>query len=235
MNLTALRASARRKLSFQAGSTKYPDADLDANLNEWYRLCVAWACGASGIWEYQGDVITTSLVQDQIEYVLPASAIQINRVEVLYPNATDYVVADRVDDKQLTDSAFANNEISFGSTGKPAFRIFDQSIFIYPAPTAAVVNGLKVEVVEDVSDLSSGSDVPNINSLMHRILATGAAYDYAVTHDFARKADRFYREIYGRSGYESDPSSLKYQFEVLVSMRDRSTRRRIVPRRRSYK
>jgi hypothetical protein len=234
MTLTQLRASARRKISFQTtASAKYADADLDANINEWYREVMSWVFAAMGIWEFQGEISTASLVQDQNEYVLPSDMVILNRVEILYPNQTDYVVATRIDDKQVEDEALANGSISGASEGAPLFRVFDNSIFIYPAPSAAVVNGLKVEIVEDITELSSGSDVPNLNPLMHKILATGAAYEYCSTNGHDRKADRLSRRVFGR--FEGDSSGLKAQLEMLVSSRDRTTKTRIVARRKSFK
>lgn len=233
MNLTALRASARRKISYQAGSTKYPDTDLDANLNEWYRLCLGWMVLASGRWEVSGDTITTNLAISQSEYTLPSTTIRVHRVEVLYPDATDYVPATVVDDQSVPNDAFANSDINLGSVANPVVRFFDNSIFLYPAPTANVTNGLKVEVITDITDLSSGSDIPaEIPVLLHRTLATGAAYDFCSTHDLPRKADRLYREIFGR--YDGDPGALKTQVEQLAAQRDRITRRRFVPRFNDY-
>lgn len=234
MNLTALRASARRKISFQStASAKYADADLDANINEWYREVMSWVFAATGIWEFQGEISTTNLVQDQSEYVLPSDLVILNRVEVLYPGQTDYVLARRIDDKQVEDSAFANGEISLGTEGSPVFRVFDNSIFLYPAPSAAVTNGLKIELMEDITELSSGGDSPNLNPLLHKILATGAAYEYCSTNGHERKADRLMRRIIGR--FEGDTSGLKVQLEQLVSSRDRTVKPRIVARRKSYK
>lgn len=234
MTLTTLRASARRKISFQStAAAKYTDADIDANLNEWYREIMSWVFAATGIWEFGGEVSTTNLVQDQNEYVLPSDMVILNRVEVLYPGQTSYVQARRIDDKQVEGSAFANGTIPVGSEGSPVYRLFDNSLFLYPAPSAAVTNGLKVEVMEDITELSSGSDVPNLNPLMHKILAIGAAYEYCSTNGHERKADRLSRRIFGR--FEGDSSGLKTQLENLVSSRDRSVKPRIIARRQSYK
>lgn len=234
MNLTALRASARRKISFQStAAAKYADADVDANLNEWYREIMSWVFAATGIWEFQGETSTTNLVSGQNEYVLPTDMVILNRVEVLYPDQTDYIVARRVDDKQVEGSAFANGEIEMGTEGSPVYRVFDNSIFLYPAPTAAVTNGLKVEIMDDVTELSAAGDSPNLNPLMHKILAIGAAYEYCSTNGHERKADRLSRRIFGR--FEGDSSGLKTQLEALVSSRDRSVKPRIMARRQSFK
>lgn len=234
MNLTALRASARRKISFQStASSKYGDTDLDANLNEWYREVIAWVFAATGIWESNGEIATTSLVSGQSEYVLPTTMVVLNRVEVLYPGQTDYVVARRIDDKQVENEAFANNALSFATTAEPMFRLFDNSLFLYPPPTDAVTNGLKVEIMDDVTSLSSGSDSPNLPPLIHQVLAIGAAYEYCSTNGHERKADRLSRRIFGR--FDGDSSALKAQVEALASSRDRTVKPRIVARKQSYR
>lgn len=234
MTLTDLRASARRKISFQTtASAKYTDANLDANINEWYREVVSWVMAATGIWEFQGEMSTANLVQDQNEYVLPSGLIVLNRVEVKYPGQSNYVVARRIDDKQVEDSAFSNGQISLGSEGSPVFRVFDNSIFLYPAPSAAVTSGLKIETIEDITELSSGSDFPNLNPLVHKVLAIGAAYEYCSTNGHERKADRLMRRIVGR--FEGDSSALKTQIEQLASTRDRTVKPRIIARRSSYR
>lgn len=234
MDLTALRASARRKVSLQtSASAKYGTTDLDANLNEWYRLVVSWVILATGIWEFQGEVSTTNLVQDQNEYPLPSRLIALNRVEILYPNQTDFITASRIDDKQVESGAFGNGEIPLGSESNPVFRVFDNSIFIYPAPSAAVTNGLRIELIEDLTDLSSGTDVPNLNPLIHRVLSLGAAYDYLSTTEAHRKASSYYNQIFG--AYEGDKRALKSQIEALAAQRDRTTKPRIIPRQTSYK
>lgn len=234
MDLTALRASARRKISFQSSaSAKYGTTDLDASLNEWYRLVTGWVVLASGIWEFNGEASTTNLVQNQVEYVLPTGLISLGRVEILYPNQSDYVTATRIDDKQVEEGAFANGEIPLGSEGSPVFRVFDNSIFIYPKPSAAVTNGLRIELVEDLTDLSSTTDIPNLNPLIHRVLSLGAAYDYLVTTEAQRKASSYYNQIFG--SYEGDKRSLKSQIEALAAQRDRTTKPRIIPRQVSYK
>lgn len=234
MDLTALRASARRKVSFQtSASAKYGTTDLDANLNEWYRLVVSWVVLATGIWEFQGEVSTANLVMSQNEYVLPTGLIALNRVELLYPNQSDYVTATRIDDKQVEIGAFGNGEIPLGTESSPVFRVFDNSVFIYPAPSAAVTNGIRIELIEDLTDLSSSSDSPNLNPLIHRVLSLGAAYDYLVTTEAQRKASSYYNQIFG--AYEGDKRSLKSQIEALAAQRDRTTKPRIIPRAVSYK
>lgn len=226
---------ARRKISFQStASAKYGDTELDANLNMWYRVLLGWVFEATGIWEANGEMSVTNLVQDQEEYVLPTDFVILNRVEILYPNATDYVKANRVDDKQVELGAFGNDEIPFGSSGAPLYRTFDRSIFIYPSPTAAVTNGLRIEYLTDITALSASGDTPTLNSLVHHIIAIGAAYEYCLTNEQPRKAQMLWNQLFGRSG-GSEKESFKYQVQMLASQRDRSVKQRILPRYSSFR
>lgn len=235
MTLTELRASARRKISFQSSaSAKYADTDLDANLNMWYRIVLGWVFEDSGVWEFNGEMSVTNLVLGQEEYVLPSDFVILNRVEILYPDQTDYVKANRIDDKQVDTGAFANDEIPQGSTSGPVYRTFGNSIFIYPTPTAAVTSGLRIEYLTDITELSAGGDVPTLNTLVHNVLAIGAAYEYCLTTEQSRKAQMLLNQLYGRSG-SSPTESLKAQVQMLAAQRDRSVKTRVIPRYASFR
>ncbi len=236
MNLTSLRSSARGKVGPTITSVEYPDANVDASLNEWYRTVLSWVMLASGIWEFKGNMATADLVGGQNEYVLPSNMIWLNRVEIKYPNSTSFVKASRLDDKS-TESAFKNGSIDQGSEAYPVFRPFDNSIFIYPAPLTAMVGGLAIEICEDITDLAAGADVPNLNPLIHKALAIGAAYDYCVANEMYNKANVFKTDIFGRTTRSSEPSheALKTQIEELAAQRDRSVRGRLTPRATSFR
>lgn len=235
MTLTALRAMARRKISFQStASAKYADADLDANLNMWYRILLGWVFETTGVWEFNGEMSTTNLISGQEEYVLPADFVILNRVEILYPNATSYVKANRIDDKQVDGGAFGNDEIPFGSAGSPVYRTFGNSIFIYPSPSAAVSAGLRIEYLTDITELSAAGDIPVLNTLVHHVMSIGAAYEYCVTNEQPRKAQMLYNQIFGRQGAAAG-ESLKSQVQYLAAQRDRSVKQRIIPRFASFR
>lgn len=206
---------------------------MDAALNKWYRLCVAWVMGAMGIWEMNGEIAVTNIVAGQAEYVLPVSLIAINRVAIKYPNATQYVYATRLDDLETRD-AFENGSISRGSESFPVFREFDNSIFIYPIPTANVTSGISLELTKDITDLVGTNDTPNINPLIHQILTVGAAMDYCDSEEMYSKAARLDRRIFGARGGDGR-DGLKYALEELAANHDRSVRNQIRARVRSYR
>lgn len=236
MNLTALRVDALSNVSFQLTTTDYPTASIDLALNKWYRLAMAWAILASGIWEVQADKSTADLVLNQNEYVLPTNIVMLNRVCIKYPNATNYVYARRIDDQETTE-AFENGVISTASEGSPVFREFDNSIWIYPAPTAAVTAGLAIELIDDITDLAAGGDIPNLNPLVHQIMSLGAARDFCDSEEMYNKVARLELRIFGKpaSRYSTQADEgLKQTLEDLAANRDRTARAQIRPRVRRY-
>lgn len=233
MTLSQLRTDALRNVSLQITTSDFPAADIDAGLNKWLRLVTGWVIGASGIWEFGGEKSTTNLVQDQSEYVLPTGMVFINRVAIKYPGSLYFVFAERIDDQQ-TKEAFENGTIARGSEGAPVFREFDNSIFIYPKPTAAVTAGLAIETVNDITDLANTGDIPNLNPLVHQILSVGTAMDFCDGEEMYGKANRLNSRIFGRNGGDGK-DGLKYLVEELAANRDHSARSQILPRARSYK
>ena len=233
MTLTQLYADTRRNVSLQLTSTDFSDAEILVALNKWYRLVTGWAINASGIWEYSGEISKTDLVQNQSEYPFASTVVAINRVAIKYPNSTNYVYAERIDDLETKD-AFENGSISRGSEAAPVFREFGNSIFIYPKPSANVTSGLSIETIEDITELTSGSDVPNLNPLVHQILSIGAACDYCDSEEMYSKGTRLERRIFGRPGGDGR-DGLRYLVEELAANRDRTTRSRFIPRRTSFR
>lgn len=182
-------------------------------------------------WEDKLEFSTTNLVEDQSEYVLPLTILRLKRVEVKYPGSTVYVKATLFDDLN-TDQALGNSELVGASEAHPQFRVGDRSIFLYPAPSATVSAGLRIETVEDVTDLSTGTDIPDLPVVLHRLLSAGAAHDYALAKEMTTKKTNLYREIYGTPGIIG--SGLKYQLESIYSRRENSVKPVIKVRRENY-
>ena len=235
MTLSDLRTRARARVSKSLTSGTYTDAQVDADLNEGYSEMISWVVQSTGIWEFRGERSTHDLILNQNEYILPSSDfIQINRVEVKYYGQTAYNKADRIDDKQVDYAAFQNGYIGYGDKSRPVYRLFDDSLFIYPSEDEQdSIAGLSIEYTRNVTDLVTGTDVPNLNPLVHRTVAALAALKYADAQDMEQKARRLRREIYG--DYAEDPRSLMFEVQELARIRDRSVKVRVIPRQRSYR
>jgi len=88
-------------------------------------------------------VASQTLVAGTAEYTLPAGSLAIDRIEVLNQNGTPIIVSPlRLSEIPVGDDAF------YATDGFPVFyRLFGNTIKLYPAPAAAnvtVVNGLIV-------------------------------------------------------------------------------------------
>jgi hypothetical protein len=232
MTLTELQASARLKVSHNCTSAGYPDAKLNPTLNEWYRIIFGWVLLQSGIWEPSGEQYTTDLVSGQSEYILPSGLIVLKRLEIKYPGMTSYVTMNKLDDFQ-TNSSFRNGDFSFATADHSYYRVFDRSVFIFPTPTANVTSGLSLETVNDVVSLSGSSDIPDLNPLIHRAVAIGAAMDYCNSNERLRQGRLLKEELMGVAG-GSVENTLKDQIEKLAAMRDQSARPAISVHYESY-
>lgn len=231
MTLATLQTDTRYLISPQLTSTNYGDTDLNRNLNHWYRMAVGWVLEFMDEWEYNAEFSTTNLVADQAEYVIPTTLLRLKRVEIKYPDASEYVTAAPADDWNISDP-LGEEEVTGASEGAPVYRVGDNSLFLYPVPDANVTSGLRIEYVDDVADLSASGDLPNLPAVLHRILSCGAAHDYALAKEMYRKKEELHREIYGKPGVTG--TGLKYQLESLFSRREHSTRPRITVRTESF-
>jgi hypothetical protein len=234
MTVTQLYSSVRKKISPDLTSAGYSDADILAALNEWYRTFCAWMMEAMGTWEYQGNSASQNLAANTGSYSFPTGITALSRVEINYDSTNDdaFAVARRVDDKQIWQ-ALSNGEVSGATTSHPVYRLFAGTLQIFPIPTAVRTNGLFVEFIKDVTDLSTGTDVPNLNPLIHRGLGVGAAYDYTVAQSKFQQATEFRRQLFGN--FPDDPASIQYQVKQLAETFDRGVRQQIKPRRMSFR
>lgn len=233
MTLAELQSMARFFISKDLTSSEYSDTLLNLSLNSWYRTVFGWALIASGAWEPSGEMYVTDLVDGQTEYVFPSGLVSLRRIEVKYPNATKYVKCTRFDDLS-TDESIKNSVPTFASTIEPYVRLYDRSLFLYPTPTDDVTDGLYAEAVIDVTSLSGASDVPDLNPLVHRAVAIGAAMDYARMDEQRGKWRDLKEELMGVAG-GSTVNTLKEQIERLAATRDRTVRQGVKARQESYR
>lgn len=132
--------------------------------------------------DYFWDIFETDTVQGQNEYVLQAtnSSTQgikkINRVEVKRDTDDDYhtlTAPDSLSNIKYVDSYAQANQPT--SNGKREYR--DGSIFLYPAPTESVTDGLRIHAVKALIDLATGGAettvFPNHSALRqyHQVIA----------------------------------------------------------------
>lgn len=175
MTLTQLRSYAR--FLTNTNSTTFTDADTLVSANVWYDILAGEIVASMDDWDIGGEISTTNIVASQQEYVFPTDIFKIKRIEVSY-DGTNWYVANRFDVNELgiaTDSTSIANNFS---KNKPYADVYDNSIFLYPIPDAAVTNGLKIYYEPLVTQLSGISDEPNIARPYHMAIALGMAKDY---------------------------------------------------------
>ncbi|MFA5130776.1 MAG: hypothetical protein WC477_07765 [Patescibacteria group bacterium] len=232
MTLAELRASARLKISKDLTTAGYSDANLDINLNIWYRKIRAWVVEAMGLNEDGGDTYSWTTAVGVGTFAFPATIVALNRVEVLYVTGGDYVPASPMDDRQISD-AIQNGAVTGASTGYPVYRIFGNALQIFPVPTAIVTDGVVAEIVDDITALAAVGNVPVVNVLVQDAIAVGAAFEYASSEQMDRLATRLWRQLFGK--YDGDPEGLRYQVQMLAESFDRSYAPRFIPKRKSFR
>lgn len=157
-------------------TTTYTSSDANASVNRWYQFIIAEVLQAMDDWDFQGEYATTSLVASQQEYVLPTDIIKIKRVEVTFDGTSWYTVSpmDINERADATDSTSVNNDFN---VAEPFYDLMDNSLFLYPIPTANSTNGLKVWYEKEGDTLTDTSE-PNLPESYQKVLSYGMAMDY---------------------------------------------------------
>lgn len=221
MQLSDLQTDTRYLISPQLTATDYPNTDLNRNINRWYRRTIGWVFAAMGKWSATEDFAYTDSVIGQTEYPFPTNLLRLNRIEFKYDASGQYVLGKGFHEKQVT-AGLGDNTLLGSSTADPYYRLGDNSMFIYPAFTAVVPAGIRIEFEKDVTDLSSGTDIPDLLSVVHQILSVGAAYDFALAKEMRLKAEELRRLIFGIPGFPD--VSLKSDLELIYAKRDNTTK-----------
>lgn len=221
MQLTDLQTDTRYLISPQLTATDYPNTDLNRNINRWYRRTLGWVFAAMGKWSATEEFAYTDSVIGQVEYPLPTSLLRLKRIEFKYDSTGQYVLGKNFSEQQVR-AALGDNILLGASTADPYYRLGDTSLFVYPQFTAVVTGGIRVEYNKDVVDLSSGTDIPDMLSVVHQILSVGAAYDFALAKEMRLKAEELRRLIFGIPGFPD--VSLKADLELIYAKRDDTTK-----------
>lgn len=185
MTLANLRSDARFLIFGDSTSTTYGDTDLDRNLNNWYRRCIAWILTVNGGWQVNGEIATASLAANQREYILPTDILKINSVYIKYDTDGDYIKAIQRDPRNIYEYPEDYNPIY------PEFDLLDNSLFVYLPNTSivAITDGLKIHYQTDITALSNTTDTPNLAEPFENLLSLGAAYDYALAKEMYGKVN----------------------------------------------
>ena len=158
-------------------TTTFTDADLDSAINTYYHQFVNNIVQSMDDWDFQGETATADLVASQQEYLFPTDILKIKRIEITY-DGTNWNKVKMMDINKrsgATDSTTIGNEFN---TEAPFADLHDQSLFLYPIPTAASTAGLKIWYEKEATELSAATSEPKFLEAYHKGLSYGAAIDY---------------------------------------------------------
>jgi hypothetical protein len=130
--------------------------------------------------DYFYDYFTTDTVANQTEYVLQAQTSSSAGINKIISVGIKYATADTTFSplRPYTSSGLYDTEewtITNQSQGDPFYIVKDNSIFIYPAPTVAVDDGLRVHASVNLVNLLAGwaESTVKIPVNFHYVIAKG--------------------------------------------------------------
>ena len=216
MTLTNIRGKTRRLLG-GITSVEYTDADILQSVNEYYHKAIAIAMRTQGEFEINAFEATTDLVADQSDYSLPTDILRVYRVEANYSGATNGWEKIRMLDQSQVDAALSNTDEIFAT--KYA-RVFSDSLYLEPTPTANRTAGLKVYFSDEVTELSDDADEPNIHEHIVSYLYHGACVDYCVENKINDQISYYEGKL------KQNEQEIEYHYSRRLSARKTSIRRK---------
>lgn len=167
-------------------------------MNTWYHKVITMILMAQDEWDYDDcnhadfPILTTSLVASQQDYSIPLSekVLQVKRVEITYDGSKWY----KAEPFDINERGLATDTTSisedFDQT-KPYYDIQYGSLFLYPIPSAAVTNGLKIWVTREVDEFTTADTTqePGIDEAFHPMISKGASFEYASVYGLDNKND----------------------------------------------
>lgn len=123
------------------------------NLNRGYKKIVNRVVALNQ--DYYMRLAKANLVADQSTYALPDDFKRIRRLDITF-DGTTREKGQRIDRQTIFDPMTTVSE------GTPLYSLISEGIEIYPTPEDSVTNGLWLWYIEDVSDMSNDTDVPDV-------------------------------------------------------------------------
>lgn len=177
------------------------DATLLANfvrlLNARYHQVVTLVLQSQDEWDFDDinhtdyPILTTSLVANQQDYVIPASekVLKFHRVEVTY-DGTEWRKATPLDIGERHAPTNTSSISDDFSTSDPFYDLIANALFLYPIPTSNVTGGLKVWWTREIDEFVAADTTqePGVDEDFHRMIAVGASLDWAMVFDEKKAA-----------------------------------------------
>lgn len=205
-------AEIQTRITFytKANTTNYPNADRLIAINKAVDDITIMILQSQDEWDYddtnQSDfpILTTDLVTSQQDYKLPINhstsdddILKIKRIEINYGSDWERALPlDINEDSEPTDtSSVANNYDS----SSPKYDFQYGSIFLYPIPSADVIDGLKIWINRSAleftsAELTAGTKTPGFDKQFHEMVALSVALDWAVANS-SKKISTFKAQL----------------------------------------
>lgn len=220
-------------------TASWPLADMIASANQMVHKIATRIIQASGTWQFDDSnqtdlpVATTTLVNDQEDYSLPTTAIEVTRIEVKDINGI-WSKLTQIDQSEVPGSLTEFMKTS----GVPThYDITGNSVILYPAPDTAQVTasaGLKIFYAREsttftvpASYTTADTTQPGFSESFHDTVAKGIAYDWCLSNGPDDRATRLRQEI------EIDLGDLKSQ--IGMKNKDKKVGIRVRPRTGQYR
>lgn len=169
------------------GTDIYLPADRLSSINKYYDQLHSIILESQDEWDFDDSnsvdlpIASTNILANTGVYSLPSTIYKLNKLEVNY--GSGFIKVNPLD---LNETGLSEDEVlSRASVEDPRYRIFGQTVKLYPTPTSAVTSGLQIyydrEVAEFTSaEVTTGTKKPGLDRLWHDYLSIGASVDGAL-------------------------------------------------------
>jgi hypothetical protein len=212
------------------GTLDYDIEDMTRNVNHYYDEAISLILESDGLWEWDDDnntdlpIATSSLVANQRDYSFAgAGFLKILKIEVKN-SAGNWTVITQTDQSLRKLKPI---ESSTESSGTPReFDLFNETLFLYPAPSYSSTGGIKVFYQRGAEhfETTDTTQEPGFASPFHRYLSIGAALDYCNVHGLTQKANML----------ESKKATMAQAIKEHYSTRNRNTKTRMTVSKEDY-
>jgi hypothetical protein len=204
-------------------------------INQWYRIAAYFAWKVDKNWTFDDSNITTlpnpttTLVNGQRDYALPSTALRIRQVEILDTTGTYFTLSFMSE----ADGRLRNDKEGEDAGIPSHYRLFDNSLILYPAPDTSKVTaaaGLRVTIDREVDSFVVGDTTqePGLNAAFQGMLYYGPCFEWATKNNIAPVATLCSRMLGNFTG-------LTEMLQEFYGSRNQDTLIAISPVQKSYK
>jgi hypothetical protein len=99
--------------------------------------------------------------------------------------------AEPIDVEELAGASDSVTVAGLFTSAYPRYDIMGNALFLYPVPEAAVTGGIKLWISREIDEFATNDTTqePGLDEPFHRMIALGAALDWAIAKRLDVKAD----------------------------------------------